>query len=191
MNRSLVLVAVTAALVLAACTSTPDTTATSTPPSPTTPQATVVTEVVTHTVTNAPAPPDKPVIGSFGYGALKLGLALQQALDTKMIGPAIDYRPTEACTLHEVIGTGQRMYVSKKFGVSSIWFTPEMSSDGVGIGATEATLKAEYTNLVQAGPNISYRAAADNNPAASFAFHVKEGKVTNAFLSLKDQDCHN
>lgn len=193
MNRSLVLVAITAALALSACTSTPtpDNNATSTPAGTATPQATVVTEVVTQTVTNPPAPLAKPVIGSFGYGDLKLGMTLQQALDTKMIGPDLLGRPTEACTLHDLIGTGQKMYVSKKLGVSSIWFTPEMSSDGVGIGATEATLKAEYTNLVAAGPNVSYLAAADNNPAASFGFQVKEGKVTNAFLSLNDQDCHN
>ncbi|MGW6930245.1 hypothetical protein ACWGE0_09250 [Lentzea sp. NPDC054927] len=192
MNRSIVLVAVCAALALTACTSTPtpDNNATSTPASPTTQQATVVTEVVTQTVTNPPAQPAKPVIGSFGYGDLKLGMTRQQALDAKLIGPATGPDNGD-CTGHEITGTGQSVWVSKKLGVASIVFTPEMTSDGVGVGATEATLKAEYTNLQPTGPNYSYRAAADNNSAAGFLFRVAEGKVTAAILLLNNQDCHN
>ncbi|MDX8032200.1 hypothetical protein SK803_18430 [Lentzea sp. BCCO 10_0856] len=194
MNRSLVLITAAAALALTACTSTPtpDNTATSTSASPTTPQAAVVTEVVTHTVTNPPAAPVKPVIGSFGYGDLKLGMTRQQALDARLIGPDLPGPgPADACSVHEIVGTGQKVQVSKKLGVASIVFTPEMASDGVGIGATEATLKAEYTNLRPTGPNYSYRAVADNNPAAEFIFRVAEGKVTMAILLLDNQDCHN
>lgn len=193
MNRSLVLITAAAALALAACTSTPapDSTATSTPPSPTAPPS-VTTQVVTQTVTNPPAPPAKPVIGSFGYGPLKLGMARQQALDAKLIGPILDGgKPTDACTLHQITGTDQNAWVSTKLGVSTIVFTPEMTSDGVGIGATEATLKAEYTNLQPIGPNYSYKAVADNNPAATFVFGVDQGKVTAAFLSLNGHECHN
>jgi hypothetical protein len=190
MNRSLVLVTVAAALGLAACTSTPapapDNNATSTP------QATVATEVVTHTVTNPPPPPAKPVIDSFGYGKLKLGMTRQQALDAKLIGPGgLEGLPAEGCTLHEIVGTSQKTWVSATAGVASIRFTPDMTSDGVGIGATEEKLKAEYTNLEPAGPNYTYRAEADNNPAAVFVFRVEGGKVTEAFISRKNQECHN
>jgi hypothetical protein len=192
MNRSLVIITVAAALGLAACTSTPapkpdNNNATSTP------QATVVTEVVTHTVTNPPPPPPAtPVIDSFGYGKLKLGMQRQAALDAKLIGPVLEGgKPTDACTLHEVVGTSQKTWVSKKDGVASIFFTPDMASDGVGIGATEEKLRAEYTNLEPAVQRQSYRAAADNNPAATFFFSVDKGKVVGAYISRNSQDCHN
>jgi hypothetical protein len=193
MNRALILVTAAAALALSACTSTPAPQNDAAPPTTSnpTPPVAVMTEVVTQTVTNTPAAPEKPVIGSFGYGKLKLGMTLQQALDTRLIGPDKDNFPDAQCSSHEVLGTGQYVWVSKAKGVASISFTPAMASDGVGIGATEATLKAEYTNLVQAGPNYSYTADADDNAAAKFTFGVRDGKLWAAFLSLEDQDCHN
>ncbi|MFD4641643.1 hypothetical protein ACFWN2_30340 [Lentzea sp. NPDC058436] len=189
MNRSLVIVTAAAALGLAACTSTPPTAA---PTSSSTTPASTVTSVVTQTMTSQPAPPAKPVIGSFGYGDLKLGMTLQQALDAKLIAPDLATNPDADCSNHEIIGTGQRTWVSKKVGVASISFTPVMTSDGVGIGATEEKLKAEYTNLEPTGPNYSWVAEADDNPAAKFIFGVsQEKKVVAAILSLKAQDCHN
>ncbi|MCR3747167.1 hypothetical protein [Lentzea californiensis] len=192
MNRSLTIVTIAAALGLAACTSTPpapDNTATTTPSSATTtPSNSVVAQVVTETVTKPVAPPAKPVIGSFGYGDLKLGMSLQDALNTKLIGPALN---GDECTLHDITGTGERTWISKAKGVASVGFSAGMSSDGVGVGATEQKLKVEYTNLVPAGPNYSYRAEADNNPDAYFLFGVREGKLTGAYLMNKGQDCHN
>ncbi|MEV6711824.1 hypothetical protein AB0M48_07220 [Lentzea sp. NPDC051208] len=194
MNRSLIIVTIAAALGLTACTSTPapDNTATTTPPSAaTTPPNSVVTQVVTETVTNPVAPPAKPVIGSFGYGDLKLGMSLQDALNTKLISPDLGAKPEAACTHHDITGTGQKVWVSRTKGVASISFNTSMSSDGVGVGATEEKLKAEYTNLVPTGPNYSYAADADGNQSAQFLFGVREGKLTAAVLLLKNQDCHN
>ncbi|MFI6100684.1 hypothetical protein ACIA8G_34475 [Lentzea sp. NPDC051213] len=193
MNRSIILIAVTAALGLAACTSTPtpapDNNATS---STTTPSTSVVTQVVTQTVTNPPAAPPKPVIDSFGYGPLKLGMARQQALDAKLIGPALEGgKPADTCTLHEITGTSAKAWVSATQGVASIAFTPDMTSDGVGAGVTEEKLKAEYTNLKPAVQRQSFSAPADNNPAAKFFFSVDQGKVMSAYLSRNNQDCHN
>ncbi|MEV6241710.1 hypothetical protein [Lentzea sp. NPDC051838] len=191
MNRSILLVVATATLGLAACTSTAAPTPTGTSEPAPTPAAAVVTEVVTQTVTNPPPAPEKPVIGSSGYGKLKLGMTLQQALATGMIGPDRTNVPEATCTSHEILGTGKHVWVSKAKGLATINFTSAMASDGVGEGATEATLKAEYTNLEPIGPNYSYRAKADNNPAAEFIFGVRDGKVWTAFLDLRDQDCHN
>jgi hypothetical protein len=189
MNRSLVLVA---ALGLAACTSTPtpENNATSMPTSTTSPQATVVTEVVTQTVTN---PPAKPVIDAFGYGRLKLGMTRQQALDANLIGPDLPGpNPADNCTIHEIIGTDQKAYVSKKFGTSSIWFTSGMTTDGVGIGTAEAGFKAKYPDLPpMPGRSNSYQVGAAGNAAAKFQFAVVDGKVGNALLMLNEQDCHN
>ncbi|MGI5503722.1 hypothetical protein [Lentzea sp. CA-135723] len=192
MNRSIVAVTVLAALGLAACTSTPspdDAPATST--SATAPSAVVKTEVVTETVTNpaAPPPPAKPVIGSFGYGALKLGMTLQQALDTKLISPSGS--SLAGCTIHEIMGTDQQVSVSPTRGVVSIMFTADMTADGAGRGARETKLKEEYTNLESGAPNYTYRAEADGNPNAVFLFRVAQGTVITAEVDLKDQDCHD
>ncbi|WP_052684832.1 hypothetical protein [Lentzea aerocolonigenes] len=198
MNRSLILVTAAAALALAACTSTPQSPKEDSPPAasnsaqPTSnPAPPVVTEVVTQTVTNPPAAPEKPVIGSFGYGKLKLGMSLQQARDTGLISRDEDDDPNAECSTHEILGTGERTWISKTQGVVTISFTPAMSSDGVGKGATEAKLKAEYTNLEPIGPNYSYVAKADNNPNATFVFGVVDGKLRQALLDLNGQRCHN
>ncbi len=194
MNRSIVLVTAAAALGLAACTSTPapENNAATTPTTPSTPSSGPLSPVVTQTVTETvTVPPAKPVIDSFGYGKLKLGMTRQQAMDAKLIGPIKSGKPTDICTPHDIVGTDQGAWVSTKQGVASIVFTPAMTSDGVGVGATEAKLKAEYTNLKPTGPNYSYSADADNNPAASFVFRVEQGKVTAAFLALRSQECHN
>lgn len=187
MNRSIVLITAAAALGLTACTSAPA-------PGNTTPASpTVVTEVVTQTVTNPPAPPAKPVIDSFGYGRLKLGMTRQQALDAKLLGPDLPGpKPAGNCTIHEIIGTGQKAYVSKRVGVSSIWFTSDMTTDGVGMGAAEASFKAKYPNLKpREGKPNTYETGAEGNAAARFQLAVFDGKVGNALLMLEDQDCHN
>lgn len=201
MNRSIVLAVVAAAFGLAACstgdaseapanTVSATSTATQTPVSP---PSSTVTEVVTETVTKPVAPVStKPVISSFGYGDLKLGMTRQQAIDAKLISPIEGGQPADVCTLHRINGTKGTTWISNKLGVASITFYPEMSSDGVGIGATEAKLKSEYTNLVKVGPNYTWSAKADNNPQAGFAFGVNNDKVvTAAILSLNNQDCHN
>ncbi|MFD4641590.1 hypothetical protein ACFWN2_30075 [Lentzea sp. NPDC058436] len=192
MNRSLAFVTIAAALGLAACTSTPDTAAPPTSSTTTTaPSTPVVTEVVTETVTKPIAPPVKPVIDSFGYGALKLGMTLQQALDTKLVGPNLYGEPNAPCSFHDVIGTGGKVYISRAKGVSSIFFTSQMSSDGVGQGVTEAKLKSEYTNLKDSY-GTAYTAAPDGNPNAYFHFSLDvEGKVGSAALNINGQDCHS
>jgi hypothetical protein len=114
----------------------------------------------------------------------------QQALDAKLIGPDISGLSGAYCTFHDIIGTGGRAYVSKAKGVSSIFFGADMSSDGVGSGATEEKLKVEYTNLK---PSIgtSYTATADGNSNAYFHFLVDKGMVTTAVLNINGQDCHS
>ncbi|GLY48128.1 hypothetical protein [Lentzea sp. NBRC 102530] len=193
MKRSIVLLAVAAAFGLTACTSTPtpDATPTTTTSDPTT-AATVVTEVVTATVTKEAPPPAKPVMDSFGYGPLKLGMTLQQALDTKLIGPAKPGNPADLCTLHDLLGTGQSVYVSKKIGVANIYFTAAMTSDGVGVGGTEAALKAKYSNLVERHGGDSWTVPAPGNPTAWFDFSGNpQDTLDGALLRHVDQDCHS
>lgn len=187
MKRSIVLIAVAAAFGLTACTSTP------TPETASTGTAMVVTEVVTETVTKEAPPPAKPVMDSFGYGPLKLGMTLQQALDTKLIGPAKPVlTPTDRCTIHDLLGTGQSMSISQRVGVANITYTAAMTSDGVGIGGTEAALKAKYPNLYQRHMTTSWTTQLPDNPQAWMEFAGNDqGVLVHAQLMHKEQDCHS
>jgi hypothetical protein len=138
MNRSLVLVAIAAALALSACTSTPPSTPTSAP-APTVP---VVTEVVTQTVTNPPKPQtdDRP-----GYGALKLGMTMDEAKATGLAG-----------TDFHVVRDGQCSYnanitVSTN-GVERIVFPKDAkTSAGIAVGSTLADVKKAYPSATEDG----------------------------------------
>ncbi|MFD5824067.1 hypothetical protein [Lentzea sp. NPDC060358] len=201
MKNSVKLAVVVAASVagVAACSPTPAAQQSAAPTPTTAPSpvdvaagATEVTETKSAAGGSVPSSQARPVIGSFGYGDLKLGMTRKKAMDANLLGPILHGgKPSDACTVHHIIGTTQTAWVSTKLGVSTIRFTPDMSSDGVGKGATEATLRAEYTNLTPGGPNYTWKADADGHQAASFVFRSSNGTVTEAFLTLKAQECHN
>lgn len=143
MNNSIKLafVAAIAAAGIAACTSAPaqeqnaapQTSApagTSTPPS-------VVTQTVTSTVTNPP----KPQAVKSGYGALKLGMTLDEAKATGLTGPGITVFGDSQCVWNE------RVEISQKNGVESIELPKDAkTSAGIGVGSTFAEVKRAYPN---------------------------------------------
>jgi hypothetical protein len=139
MNRSLILVTAAAALVLTACTSTPsadNTTSTSPSPEPT---MSVVTEVVTNTVTNPPKPDDRP-----GYGALKLGMTLEQAQATGMAGTDFHVTVEGKCRYNS------NVTITDEGGVERIVLPKDAkTSAGVGVGTTLADVKKAYPSAVE------------------------------------------
>jgi hypothetical protein len=140
MNRSIVLAAVTA-FTVAACTATPEPDrATSTPPAPG-PATSVVTEVVTHTVTN-PAKPDDRV----GYGALKLGMTLEEAKATGLAGTDFHVVRDGQCTYND------RITVTAGGGVERIVLPKDArTSAGIAAGSTLADVKKAYPNATEDG----------------------------------------
>lgn len=178
-----------AVIGIAACTSTQagENAAVSTG-SPTTTASSVVTQFVTHTVTN-PAPA-KTLIDSFGFGALKLGMSRQDALNTRLIGPGTPISDTQNhCTVHTLAGTELKVQVSTRFGVAAIPFTADMSSTGAGIGAALQKVKGAHPNLRAGSLPDRYQAAVSGNPNAQWSYHVPGGKVSAAHLVLQGQDC--
>lgn len=82
------------------------------------------------------------------------------------------------------------MSVSKRVGVANIYFSSDMTADGVGTGGTEADLKATYTNLTQRHMSTSWTTPT-SNPVAWFDFTSKDGKLIHALLKHVDQDRHS
>ncbi|MCP2244725.1 hypothetical protein [Lentzea aerocolonigenes] len=126
--------AAVAALGLTACTSTPDQHAAAQTPA-STPSPSVVTEVETATVTNPPKP---QADGRPGYGALKLGMTLEEARATGQTSVSFD---ALGCA------SDDRVAISKKQGVIRISLPAEAkTSRGIGIGSTVAEVKKAYPN---------------------------------------------
>ncbi|MCP2244724.1 hypothetical protein [Lentzea aerocolonigenes] len=144
MKRSIVLVAIAAAFGLTACTSTPtpeqNAAPVTQPPSTTAPSTSVVTEVVTTTVTNPPAPQAVVNVDSrLGYGALKLGMTLEEARgtgETNLTWQGADDGP---CL------SDSKITISKQRGVVAITLPVEAkTSKGIGVGSTFADVKNLY-----------------------------------------------
>lgn len=146
--------------------------------------------VVTVVVTETAAEQAKPVVDSFGYGALKLGMSTQDALNTGMIGagqPYTDHLPH--CSLHTLTGTDLKVVVSARAGVAAIPFTTAMSSNGTGIGATLRQIQDAHPNLKGGSPPGQLRAEADSNSNAHFNYQLRDDKAAYAALVFNAQDC--
>ncbi|MFC3899186.1 hypothetical protein ACFOWZ_47640 [Lentzea rhizosphaerae] len=143
MKRSIVLVAIAAAFGLTACTSTPASEQNAAPvtqqPSTTAPSTSVVTEVVTTTVTNPPAPQAVAKVDNrLGYGAIKLGMTLEELRAAGLTDLAWEDF-SHGCAADDKIA------VSKKKGVERITLPAEArTSKGIGVGSTFAEVKRAY-----------------------------------------------
>lgn len=152
MNNSikLALVAAVAVAGIAACTSAseqnaaPTTAAptTGTPTSETSTPPSIVTEVVTQTVTN---PLQRQIVTKIdnrpGYGALKLGMTLEEARVADLTDLTWESPGDNAC-----VADG-KVAISKKYGVVRITLPADAeTSKGVGVGSTFAEVKRAYPN---------------------------------------------
>lgn len=140
--------------------------------------AAVMFGLVTWSAQGAQA--ERPVLDSFGYGDLKLGMTRQEALDARLIGPAEDTGPEHTCTKHQILGTDQSVFVSTKLGVATIFFTEEMTATGRYPALTSSP---EF-------PHTFEGAAPGNDKAFYFITRTTDQSANVATLNLKGQDCH-
>lgn len=191
MNNSikLALVAVFAAVGIAACTSTPapennaapQTSAT--PTSETPPPAPVVTEIVTHTVTNPPKPQAVLKIDNrLGYGALKLGMSLDEARAAGLTDLTFDSDAPGACVADDKIA------VSRSHGIERISLPLDAeTSKGIRVGSTFEDVRRAYPNAFEHRSGW----AATIGDGAQYNFYGDENEVTFIKLALSLGDCAN
>ncbi|MFD4641589.1 hypothetical protein ACFWN2_30070 [Lentzea sp. NPDC058436] len=160
MKRSAALVTIVAAFGLSVCTSTP---APEQKASPTTPPAEVVTEVVTATVTNPPQPAAE-VDGRLGYGALKLGMSLEEARAAGLTD--LTWNDEAICVADDEVA------ISKKHGVVRITLPLDArTSKGIGVGSTFAEVKAVYQGASEY--RAGWSAPVDDNAGYAFIGSTK------------------
>lgn len=193
MNKSVKLAFFVAVAVsgIAACTSTSVPKQNSAPatelPSATPPA--VVTEVVTATVTNPPAPEALVKADTrLGYGAVKLGMTLEELKAARPTQLSWDIPGDGVCM------SDDKVAISKKYGVVRITLPADAkTSRGIGVGSTFAEVKDAYQAASEW--RAGWSAQIDGN--ASYAFigssqsdHFADtDKVTLIQLYARGNDC--
>lgn len=197
MNSSIkiALLAAVAVAGMAACTSAPASQnnaapqTSATPTSETPPPA--VTEVVTQTVTNPPAA--QAVVKTdnrIGYGALKLGMTLEEARATGQTDLTWDSGVVGGC-----VADG-KVTVSKERGVVRIWLPREgKTSRGIGVGSTFGDVKKAYPDASEY--RAGWRADVDSNAHYAFVgssdtddrYHELTQKVAGIKILANGADC--
>ncbi|GHH48918.1 hypothetical protein [Lentzea cavernae] len=128
MNRSAVLIAIVAAFGLSACTSTSAPEQNSAP-------------AVEQPAENTPPPARNvaEVDNRLGYGALKLGMTLEEATAAGLTDLTWDSDGDGLCVGDDEVA------ISKKYGVVRITLPKEAkTSKGIGVGSTFAEVKRAY-----------------------------------------------
>jgi hypothetical protein len=136
----------------------------------------VVTEVVTSTVTIPPKPQAVKSDGRLGYGALKLGMTLEEARAAGLTTLTWESEGDGTC-----VGDA-KIAVSKKHGVVRISLpTDGRTSKGIGAGSTFAEVKRAYPNATE------YRGgwSVDLDGTNLYAFTGEPGNDANEVATVK------
>ncbi|MER6951368.1 hypothetical protein ABT294_45865 [Nonomuraea sp. NPDC000554] len=136
----------------------------------------------------------KPTLGPYGYGAVKLGMTVEQAMAT---GEVVKKTPGDGgCSGWDLKksptskdSTG--IYISPKLGVAAIFAAKGMTTpEGIKIGSTTEQLKAAYRHIKK-DIHGYYVITVPGNKKAYYSFGVAHSKVAEYGIALNNQDCFN
>ncbi|REE95944.1 hypothetical protein [Thermomonospora umbrina] len=166
------------------------------PTSPRTPGASATPGGSGDRPSDGTASPGGPVhLGPDGYGALKLGMTLDQAEATGLITVKLKPPKDHGCgtfdlKTHPRPASTAGGNLSAGLGVASIFAVADMRTpEGITLGSSLAQVQNAYPRL-QNGPNLSFTKV-PGNPAAVYTFLIADGRVKELVLDLATQDCHN
>lgn len=178
-------------------TTLPSTSAAAGPPlsiATTTPTTTQQSPTKT-TRTSEPGPPDLnlQVIGPTGFGDVKLGQSVDDAIATGQVGNPAGTTGT-GCSVYQLLSDDRMVgYIYTTSSVQAIVAEPVETAEGVGSGWTVEQVKEVY-------PDLDEQAAVDGGTvtvqvpgysAANYLLRFSEGKVTAGIINLEHagQDC--
>ncbi|WP_086820316.1 hypothetical protein [Allokutzneria sp. NRRL B-24872] len=133
------------------------------------------------------------VLGPDGFGPIKVGMSLADALATGKVGEPVG--GNELCRGYKwAYSPGPVLTISKAHGVYSIPGTAPgtRTPEGVGLGSTAAEVKKAYPKAVDGWQNgvAIITTATPQNPANRYLFGTKEGKVVGfALQAVNARDC--
>lgn len=129
----------------------------------------VVTAVVTETVTIPPKPQAVTKVDNrIGYGALKLGMTLDEARATGLTDLTFGRDGDASC-----VASGN-LAISKKYGIERITLPVDAkTSAGIGVGSTIADVKKAYAGATEF--RGGYSASVDSTAHYQFVSSSKTG----------------
>jgi hypothetical protein len=137
-----------------------------------------------------PPGPGHLVVGPTGYGGIRLGMTLQEAQATGLLGDPI-YDAEGGCLGYSLrVDTPHgSAYISDT--VQAIYTTGTQTPEGIGQGATFEQLKAVYPELggQTVAPDGHILVAAPGNPNGQYRFWFNAGLVTAVSLQFVNQEC--
>ena len=133
------------------------------------------------------------VLGPDGFGPIKVGMSLSDAIATGKVGEPVG--GNDLCRGYKwAYSSGPVLIISKAHGVYSIPGTAAgaRTPEGVGVGSTAAEVKKAYPKAVDGWQNgvANIRTTTPQNPANRYTFGLKEGKVVGfALQAVNARDC--
>jgi hypothetical protein len=152
----------------------------------------IATPPATPTV---PPPLSKVVLGSSGFGALKLGMTSAQAQATHLVGSA-SLAPGQTCPTGRLLaapsGGAPSLFYSPSLGLVAIYAYPGITTPaGIKIGSTLALLQQTYPTWrgLQGDEGVGY-VAAPGSTTSEYRIAVSNGHVIELAIQLNNEDCY-
>lgn len=137
----------------------------------------------------------KVVLGSSGFGVLKLGMTAAQAQATHLVGTA-SLAPGQTCPTGRLLaapsGGTPSLFYSPSLGLAAIYAYPGITTPvGIKVGSTLAQLQQAYPTWrgLQGDDGVGY-VAAPGSTTSEYRIAVSNGHVIELAIQLNNEDCY-